>query len=70
MKNHTGTHVLNFALRKVIGEVEQKGSLVAPDRLRFDLAFKQPLTYEQVTFFYTRKQFKFLIYRGNLEQIL
>ncbi|KAM3720657.1 Alanine--tRNA ligase, cytoplasmic [Dirofilaria immitis] len=48
MKNHTGTHVLNFALRKVIGEIEQKGSLVAPDRLRFDLTSKQSLTYEQI----------------------
>ncbi|VDM38110.1 unnamed protein product [Toxocara canis] len=48
MKNHTGTHVLNFALRKVLGEVEQKGSLVAPDRMRFDFTAKHALTAAQV----------------------
>ena len=48
MNNHTGTHVLNFALRKVIGDCDQRGSLVAPDRLRFDFTNKGAMKVDEV----------------------
>ncbi|KAF8787098.1 Alanine--tRNA ligase like protein [Argiope bruennichi] len=49
MNNHTGTHILNFALRKALAtECDQKGSLVAPDRLRFDFTNKGAMTVAQV----------------------
>ncbi|CAM9010967.1 unnamed protein product [Wickerhamomyces anomalus] len=47
--NHTGTHILNFALREVLGdEINQKGSLVASEKLRFDFSHKQGLTLDEV----------------------
>jgi alanyl-tRNA synthetase len=49
MKNHTGTHILNFALRAVLGDtVDQRGSLVAPDRLRFDFSAKGAMTPDEL----------------------
>ena len=71
MRNHSATHLMHKALREVLGEhVQQKGSLVTPERTRFDFAHDAPLSAAQIAAVETKVNAEILQNRATTVRVL
>jgi alanyl-tRNA synthetase len=71
MRNHSVTHLMHKALREVLGDhVQQKGSLVDPDKTRFDFTHNQPVTDDQIREIERRVNAEVLANRQTLARVM